>query len=109
MSQLPGGTVTFVFTDRHAYLQTANFFTDRSELATAVDFPRLQRRDFTRDPEHPERFERYQTEALAYRFVPVEAILGVCCYTAEIKHEIDQTCSEMGSSVKVHVRPEWYF
>jgi len=109
LDALESNGVAFVFTDQHAYLQTALFFSGRSDLEAAVDFKQLQLRNFKRDPEHPERFERYQAEALAYRFVPVAAILGVCCYTHDIRDEIKNTWSELGSNVSVHVRPDWYF
>lgn len=101
--------VAYIFTDRHAYLQTASFFDDDGVLETAVDFPLLQRRDFSRDAEHPEKFERYQAEALAYRFVPVEAIVGVGCYTLAVKDELEAGCLDLGVNVKIVHRTEWYF
>ena len=78
-------------------------------LAAAIDFKQLQLSDFKRDVDHPERFERYQAEALAHQFVPATAILGVCCYTHDISVEVENICSELGSNVSVHVRPDWYF
>lgn len=99
----------YLFTDRHAKLATASFFDDDSKLADAVDFDLLRRRDFKRDPERPDKVERYQAEALVYRHVPVAAIVGVGCYTSEIKNELETTCSNLGVSVRVVHREEWYF
>jgi hypothetical protein len=45
----------FVFTDRHAYLQTAQVFDDLKDL-DKIDWTILQRRDFKRDPENPKRW-----------------------------------------------------
>jgi len=101
--------VAYLFTDRHAKLETATFFNDDTNLADAVDFELLQRRDFKRDPERPDKVERYQAEALAYRHVPVAAILGIGCYTAEIRSLLETTCSDLGANVKVVRRAEWYF
>ena len=101
--------VAYVFSDRHAKLETATFFDDDSKLADAVDFNLLQRRDFKRDPERPDKVERYQAEALAYQHVPVAAILGVGCYTSTIKSQLDATCLDLGVKVKVVHRSEWYF
>jgi len=101
--------VDYVFTDRHASLQTASFFCDEGDLDKAVDFPLLQSADFTRDAEHPGRFERYQAEALAYDFVPTGALLGLACYTSIIKHDLDVTRSGPGADVKIVVRADWYF
>jgi hypothetical protein len=101
--------VRYVYTDRHAYLRTARFFDDLSRLEMAVDFDLLQRRDFRRDVERPDKVERYQAEALAYRFVPVGALLGIGCYTASIKTELESTCSASGVDTKIVHRSEWYF
>jgi hypothetical protein len=49
----------FLFTDRHAYLKTAQFFSDLGDLAK-IDWQILQRRDFKHDPENPGKFEQYQ-------------------------------------------------
>ena len=106
---LEANDVSYVFTDRHAYLKTANFFGDRNEIETAVDYPLLRSRNFTRDSEHPENFERYQAEALAYRHVPVDALIGVGCYTSAIKDEIETICSDLQVDLKVVVRNGWYF
>lgn len=98
-----------MFTDRHAYLQTARFFGDDDELEAAVDYPLLWSKNFRRDPDHPGKFDRYQAEALAHRHVPVGALLGIGCYTSGIKAELEATCSDLGVDVKIVHRAEWYF
>jgi hypothetical protein len=106
---LRSNRVRYIYTDRHAYLQTARFFDDPAHLGTVVDFGLLHRRDFKRDPEQPDKMERYQAEALAYRFVPVGALLGIGCYTSAIKDDLEGTCSDLGVKVKIVQRTEWYF
>jgi hypothetical protein len=101
--------VAYVFTDRHAKLQTTTFFNDDSKLSGAVDFDLLQRGDFKRDPERPDKVERYQAEALAHQHVPVAAILGIGCYTSAIKNQLEKTCLDLEVKVKAVHRPEWYF
>jgi hypothetical protein len=101
--------VAYVFTDRHAKLQTAMFYDDDSKLAEAVDFNLLQGRDFERDPERPDKVERYQAEALAHQHVPVTAILGLGCYTSAIRNQLETTCLDLKVNVKVAHRSEWYF
>lgn len=49
---LQAKAVPFVFTDRHAYLQAAEFFSDLSQLPR-IDWTILQKRDFKGDPEDP--------------------------------------------------------
>ncbi len=53
--------VKFVFTDRHAYLAAANFYTDVKHL-DKVDWKILQARSFKQDPDDPGKGERYQAE-----------------------------------------------
>ncbi len=109
LAALRANGVRYVYTDRHAYLRTARFFDDPAQLGTIVDFGPLQRRDFQRDPERPDKVERYQAEALAHRFVPVAALLAIGCYTAAIKMDLETTCRELGIKVKFVQRTEWYF
>ena len=106
---LEANRVPYVFTDRHAYLATASFSSDRSLLAGFVDFALLRRRDFKADPDDPGKKERYQAEALAYRHVPIAAILGIGCYTPSVSVEIESLCANVGVSVDVVVRTGWYF
>ena len=54
---------SYAFSDRHAYLQAAQFY-NSSEHLGKIDWELLQRRDFKRDPNDPEKFERYEAEAL---------------------------------------------
>jgi hypothetical protein len=106
---LRSNAVRFVYSDRHAFLRTARFFDDPINLGVVVDFDLLQRRDFQRDPERPDKVERYQAEALAHRFVPVAALLGIGCYTAAIKTDLESTCAQSGVDVRIVHRAEWFF
>lgn len=99
----------FVYTDRHACLHTAEFFSAVAQLSEAVDYALLRSRDFRRDPEHPEKTERYQAEALVYKRLPVSLLMGVGCYSDDVKAGIDALASSAGLSVKVKVRKDWYF
>jgi len=98
----------FVFTDSHAYYQWANYYSNVTDLGK-IDWPLLQRRDFKRDPDDPAKFERYQAEALIYQRCPVDALLGVMCYTPVIQRAIEQQIQSRGLSLQVYARPGWYF
>lgn len=97
-----------VFSDRHAYLQAANFSDDPNELSR-IDWALLQNRDFKRDPEDPEKVERYQAEALAFQHVPVDALLGIACYNDSAKTKAEQYAAAAGATVRVLSQPSWYF
>jgi hypothetical protein len=98
----------FLFTDRHAYHSCANFFSCLSDV-DKIDWTILQRRDFRRDPDDPAKFERYQAEALVYRMMPVEGLIGVICYHETLKRSVEVDVQERGLNVSVHARPGWYF
>lgn len=98
----------FLFTDCHAYYEWANFYADLSNL-DKIDWPILQARNFKRDPEVPEKFERYQAEALVHQHLPVHALLGIVCYTEVLKQRFEQAIQARNLNLPVHVRTGWYF
>lgn len=100
--------LSFLFTDSHAYYQWANFYSDLSDL-NKIDWPLLQRRDFKRDPEDPAKFERYQAEALVHKYLPVDGLHGIVCYTEIMKQRIEKEIQDRKLNLPVHVRTEWYF
>lgn len=108
LGQLQGHNVPFVFSDRHAYLVAARFFTDLARL-DQLNWDILQRRDFKRDPEDPEKVERYQAEALGHRHIPVEALLGVACFNGAAKARINDDIAATGTEIRTILTPTWYF
>lgn len=110
MSYIQKADLPFVFTDSHAYSSIANFYNNLNDL-DKIDWTILQNRDFKRDPDNPEKFERYQAEALIYRHVPLHCLLGAICYTDQEKEKIQQLVhsKNLGNTFEVHTRKEWYF
>lgn len=74
-----------------------------------IDWPLLRRRDFKRDPDDPAKFERYQAEALVHGHVPLQALLGLVCYTDGMRADIEGKMTTHGLTLPVHTRPGWYF
>jgi len=97
-----------VFTDRHAYLQTANFYSDLSHL-NDIDWRIIQSRDFKRNPEDRGKFERYQAEALIHRHLPVTALVGLACHDGEREIQLNAEVEKRRLSLKIVVRHDWYF
>ncbi|MDZ5646119.1 DUF4433 domain-containing protein [Nitrospirillum sp. BR 11828] len=108
LHQVARQKLPFLFTDSHAYYQWANFYSDLANL-DKIDWPLLQARDFRRDPEDPAKFERYQAEALVYRHLPINGLLGIVCYTDNLKRGIEQQIQARSLNLPVYVRPGWYF
>jgi hypothetical protein len=100
--------VPFVFTDRHAYLVTAQFSGDLADLSH-LPWQHLRERDFRRDPNDPEKMERYQAEALAWQHVPASALLGVACVNELVAADLNATVENAGAPLRVYTRPNWYF
>lgn len=100
--------IDYIFSDRHAYLNQAFFYNDISDI-DKIDWGLLQRRDFSRDPDDPEKIERYQAEALIYNHLPVASLLGVVCYTDNIAQEIKTLISTQELTLKVVKQTGWYF
>lgn len=98
----------FVFTDRHAYVANAEFFSDLAELKT-LDWARIRGRDFRRDPNRPDKLERRAAEFLVHRYLPVSGLIGFGCYDdavcARIRAEVDQR----GLDLRAESRRAWYF
>lgn len=98
----------FLFTDSHAYYQWSNYYSDLADL-DKIDWPLLQHRNFKRDPEDPAKFERYQAEALIHQHLPVGGLLGIVCYTDQLKQSIEQQVQARNLSLPVYARTGWYF
>lgn len=98
----------FVFSDRHAYLETANFYSDLDDLSN-IEWSLLQRRDFKRNPDDPEKIERYQAEALIHKTIPTAALLGIVCYNNDIKAGIDLAAQGCGIPLRATTQAGWYF
>jgi len=103
-------SIRFVFTDRHAYLRTADdaFSGDLVDL-TRIDWTILQARDFKRDPNDPGKFERYQAEALVHRHMPVTALAGIVCHGAAQEARLRELVQNAKLQLQVAARPGWYF
>ena len=100
--------IPFVFTDQHAYRRFARHFTDMAQL-DRIDWPLLQSRDFERDNNDLGKTDRYQAEALIWKYLPVEALEGICCYTETVRDGLKAKASELGRALNIVKTPSWYF
>ncbi len=106
--QLEKRHVKFTFTDRHAYLRTAQFFNSSDDL-DHIDWKLLQARDFKRDADDPAKTDRYQAEALVHQRMTMQDLLGIVCYSKNEMGTLMQTVENFGLETKVVARPSWYF
>jgi hypothetical protein len=100
--------IPFVFTNQHAYPAAAEFFSDLADLER-VDWPLLQSRNFKHDPDDPGKKERYQAEALIWKHLPINALLGVCCYNQAANSWIQSETARRKLEIQINTQPGWYF
>ena len=98
----------FVFTDRHALLATATFLTSLEDLGQ-IDWEGLRNRDFKYDVSDPGKTERYQAEALVYRYLPVNLLDAVVCYGPGQEALVTGWARDAGAGVRVTASRRLYF
>ncbi len=107
LTKLHANGVPFLFTDRHAYLATAQFSTDLATLSW-IDWDLLRRRDFRKDAEDPAKVERYQAEALIHQHLPTSAMIGVMCYNRAVADWVQSVASAQKCAIQVIAKSGWY-
>lgn len=100
--------IPFVFTDQHAYPTMAQYFTDLDNLKE-VDWDLLNSKDFKHDPDDPGKKERYQAEALVWKHLPLEGLLGICSCSSTVDEWIKAQLARRQLDVKTIVDRGWYF
>jgi len=99
--------VPFVFSDRNATLETAEFFADLDQL-NELPWALWRTSDFKRDDAQPDKIERYHAEALIYRELPVEKLECIACSNEARTNAVEQIIAKHNLQLPVYCRPEWY-
>lgn len=98
----------FLYTDMHAYLAAATFYSGLDNL-DKIDWNILQRRDFQRDLNDLGKVDRYQAEALIRDTVPLQGLSGVVCYNKATESQLKAETAKRGLGLTIQVQPSWYF
>jgi ssDNA thymidine ADP-ribosyltransferase, DarT len=106
-ARLEQAGATVLIADRNATLEHAAIQSGRDLLAS-LPWKTWRVRDFKHDPDKPDKFERYQAEALVHRVMPVGALLGIIAYDQAAQVIVAQAVAHAGLSIPVHVRSHWY-
>ena len=103
---LAAAGVSFIFSDRHAVLDYAEFL-DSTELAQLhrLDWRSLQNRDFRQDNENPDKVERYQAEALIHLHLPIDRLRAIACWGSQEVERVRAWAEEVGADVRVDTAP----
>ncbi len=108
LHKLHADGVRFLFSDRHAFLATAQFSSNLEDL-NRIDWAILQNRSFNRDPEDPGKVERYQAEALVHKYLPLDSLDGIVCNSESVEAELKREIAKRGLTLTTAQRPSWYF
>lgn len=100
--------IPYVYTDRHAYLQMARFYSSLGDL-DHIDWTILRARDFARNPEDLGKMDRYQAEALVHRHLPCSALSGIVCWSEARQQQVAADVAAAGLGVPVIAKPALYF
>jgi hypothetical protein len=99
--------IPVVVADRNATLIHATMKSGR-ELLHRLPWDAWRSRNFKRDQNDLEPFERYQAEALVHRLLPPTGLLSIITYDAAAQATVAQAVSAAGVTVPTHVRSHWY-
>ena len=100
--------IPFVFSDRHAFMQWAKFWTSLDHLDN-LPWTYWQERDFKQDPDHPEKKERYQAEALVHRHLRSEYIDAIVCGDEDARARVDGMVRHGDCRMEIVCRRSWFF
>lgn len=97
----------FIFTDRHAKLEYANFYEDPAKL-TQLNWDIIKSEQW--GAQHgQERREIKQAECLVHRAVPCDAITGIAVANPDMESVVNTILSEKNIDIPVKVKTNFYF
>lgn len=108
VQRLVAGNIAFVFTERHAYVANAGYFSDPAYL-DRLDWNLIGGRDFKRDPNRLDKLERRAAELLVHRHLPVPMLLAIACYSSAVEQQVQAAAGAAGVNIATRVRQDWYF
>lgn len=109
--RLGAAGLPFTFTDRHAVLRLAAFFTQLPDL-DQLNWAYIQAQVWhSRDPQHPDRKELKQAEFLVHRIVPWEYIEAIGVINSDVKATVEACLDGFPPEMRrvVQVKPDWYY
>lgn len=97
----------FVFTDRHAKLDYANFYQNPADVSK-LNWELIKTKHWSRE-DGPERMEMKQAEFLVYQSMPRDAIIGIAVMNETVQDIVNQYMIDTGIYIPVKVKPNFYF
>jgi ssDNA thymidine ADP-ribosyltransferase, DarT len=107
LRDMDADNIPFVFSDRTATLEAADFSVDLDRL-DELPWELWQSSDFRRDDARPDKIERYLAEALIHKRLQVTHLKSVVCWSEERRVELEKLIKKQNLQVPVYCRPGWY-
>lgn len=107
MAKLNSLGCQYVFTDRHAKLDYAKFYTTPDDLEK-LNWDFIKTDQWGRQY-GAERKEMKQAECLVYQFIPTEALLGIAVLNEKAQELVNQYLNDNGVEIPVKIKPNFYF
>jgi hypothetical protein len=107
VEQVIHSNLNYVFSDRHARLEIAEFF-NRHEDLDRLHWNIIHSRDWGRQY-GPERREIKQAEFLIHKTAPADIIAGIAVHSQQMAEVVNDLVLKSGRNIPVKVKQEWYF
>ena len=104
-----GHGLEFVFTDRNAATDFAEFGNDLDDIDDYVNWTLMRQKMWNNIPSERDRRERRMAEMLVLTHVPWSAFIEVATRTEDVSRAAASALATVGATTMVHVRPDWYF
>ncbi len=104
---LKANNCRFVFTDRHAKLEYANFY-ENPEDVKQLNWDLIKTEPWGRQF-GAEIKEMKQAECLVHQYVPISAIIGIAVQNDAMQTLVNQRLLEVNLKIPVKIKPEFYF
>lgn len=98
----------FVFTDRHAVVNYAQFYNDLEKLNN-LDWKTIQLKYWANTPDDPARKEKKQAEFLIHQKLSWNQIYGIAVNNEDALAKVESTLNGLQHKPLVKVKKEWYY
>lgn len=101
--------LAFAFTDGHAVIELAEFYTELSDLVEAIDWQLMRSKYWFDSEDDPSRKFRRQAEFLIHSYLPIGLIKEIGVFNSHCKGKVEQMLVSTNHNSLVQVHKDWYY
>jgi hypothetical protein len=98
-----------VFSDGNAAHGLTRFCPNLAEMGERVDWELMEAVIWANTPEDGDRVRRRQAEFLVHGAVPLDLVDELAVIDETVRSRVRELLDQVGSPLRVVVRPDWYF